>query len=89
MMSEVADCMPPRFILSTGDNFYSHGLRSGKDSQVAKSFSNVYDSRQLQEVRVCASVWCERVCVCVMWVCVWCASAQDGESGTRRCHAPS
>jgi hypothetical protein len=29
MMATVADCMPPSFIISTGDNFYSREWHCG------------------------------------------------------------
>eukprot|EP00775_Hariotina_reticulata_P007997 gene7997-8195_t len=48
MMADVAGCMQPTFIVSTGDNFYSHGLRSAKDPNIEESFSNVYNQPSLQ-----------------------------------------
>lgn len=48
MMADVAQCMPPSFVISTGDNFYDHGLKSPNDEMFAKSFSKVYDQGSLQ-----------------------------------------
>eukprot|EP00878_Enallax_costatus_P022880 GHUV01024314.1.p1 GENE.GHUV01024314.1~~GHUV01024314.1.p1 ORF type:complete len:373 (+),score=81.50 GHUV01024314.1:129-1247(+) len=48
LMADIAECMPPSFVLSTGDNFYSHGLRSTNDPQFHDSFINVYDRASLQ-----------------------------------------
>eukprot|EP00882_Tetradesmus_deserticola_P021775 GHRQ01023573.1.p1 GENE.GHRQ01023573.1~~GHRQ01023573.1.p1 ORF type:complete len:244 (+),score=43.27 GHRQ01023573.1:379-1110(+) len=48
MMADVAQCMRPSFIISTGDNFYTHGLKSSDDAKFAKSFSDVYNQASLQ-----------------------------------------
>nr|ADI46826.1 PAP1f [Volvox carteri f. nagariensis] len=48
LMSDVSQCMPPKFIISTGDNFYPHGLSSSTDSQFRSSFSSVYTAPGLQ-----------------------------------------
>lgn len=48
MMADVAGCMRPQFILSTGDNFYTEGLRSANDVQFRESFSDVYAAPSLQ-----------------------------------------
>lgn len=47
MMSKVADCMTPQFIISTGDNFYDYGLKSKTDPQWGTSFLNVYNTPRL------------------------------------------
>ncbi|KAI8464666.1 MAG: Metallo-dependent phosphatase-like protein [Monoraphidium minutum] len=50
MMADVAGCMRPDFILSTGDNFYSHGLMSASDRQFYESFVNVYSQDSIKDV---------------------------------------
>ncbi|KAG1658216.1 hypothetical protein FOA52_009555 [Chlamydomonas sp. UWO 241] len=39
MMGVLAACMQPQFIISTGDNFYPHGLNGAHDPQWAASFT--------------------------------------------------
>ncbi|KXZ52138.1 PAP1 protein [Gonium pectorale] len=41
-------CMPPQFVISTGDNFYPSGLNSAEDPQFSVSFSRVYSGPGLQ-----------------------------------------
>ncbi|GLC46342.1 hypothetical protein PLESTB_001764800 [Pleodorina starrii] len=48
LMADVSQCMPPKFIISTGDNFYPNGLSSATDPQFAQSFTNVYTAPGLQ-----------------------------------------
>ncbi|KAG2438465.1 hypothetical protein HXX76_005018 [Chlamydomonas incerta] len=48
LMADVAACMPPAFVISTGDNFYPSGIRSVDDVQFDQSFRNVYTSPELQ-----------------------------------------
>ncbi|KAG2430693.1 hypothetical protein HYH02_013690 [Chlamydomonas schloesseri] len=48
LMADVASCMPPAFIISTGDNFYPSGIRSVDDVQFDTSFRNVYTAQGLQ-----------------------------------------
>eukprot|EP00879_Flechtneria_rotunda_P026546 GHRR01028314.1.p1 GENE.GHRR01028314.1~~GHRR01028314.1.p1 ORF type:complete len:327 (+),score=74.41 GHRR01028314.1:349-1329(+) len=48
MMADVAECMQPAFIVSTGDNFYSHGLKSADDPLIQESFQKVYHQPSLQ-----------------------------------------
>jgi hypothetical protein len=48
MMADVASCMPPAFVISTGDNFYESGLKSANDIQFQESFVKVYHHPQLQ-----------------------------------------
>ncbi|KAK9828494.1 hypothetical protein WJX72_000331 [[Myrmecia] bisecta] len=47
-MAKVADRLDPEFIISTGDNFYEHGLLSTDDPQFKTSFSDVYNAHSLQ-----------------------------------------
>nr|BCL66209.1 Purple acid phosphatase [Volvox reticuliferus]BCL66277.1 Purple acid phosphatase [Volvox reticuliferus] len=48
LMSDVSQCMPPKFVVSTGDNFYPSGLSSASDPQFQQSFSSVYSAPGLQ-----------------------------------------
>nr|BCL66142.1 Purple acid phosphatase [Volvox africanus] len=48
LMSDVSQCMPPKFVISTGDNFYPNGLSSPADPQFQQSFSSVYSAPGLQ-----------------------------------------
>ena len=47
-MAKQADLDHPKFILSTGDNFYEDGVRSVTDSQWQTSFERVYNAPSLQ-----------------------------------------
>ncbi|GLI62857.1 Purple acid phosphatase [Volvox africanus] len=48
LMSDVSQCMPPKFVISTGDNFYPSGLSSPADPQFQQSFTSVYSAPGLQ-----------------------------------------
>ncbi|KAF5832626.1 Metallo-dependent phosphatase-like protein [Dunaliella salina] len=48
LMGRQSQCYKPSFVLSTGDNFYSHGLRGPHDPYFAQTFTNVYTSEGLQ-----------------------------------------
>ncbi|KAG2492671.1 hypothetical protein HYH03_009086 [Edaphochlamys debaryana] len=48
LMADVSGCMPPKFVISTGDNFYPSGLTSVTDDQFAASFTRVYTAPGLQ-----------------------------------------
>lgn len=48
LMGAVAACKPPKFIVSTGDNFYSSGLSSADDPEFTQSFTSVYVQGGLQ-----------------------------------------
>ncbi|GBF89772.1 hypothetical protein Rsub_02942 [Raphidocelis subcapitata] len=50
MMADVAACAKPNFIISSGDNFYSHGLTSANDPAFEESFSKVYSASSIKEV---------------------------------------
>jgi hypothetical protein len=43
-MADVASCLKPAYVVSTGDNFYPEGLFSPDDDQFQRSFSSVYGS---------------------------------------------
>jgi len=43
-MAVVARQTNPRFIISTGDNFYDYGVSSARDKQWNSSFESIYDS---------------------------------------------
>lgn len=45
---QVADCLHPSFVISTGDNFYPSGLSSSRDPLVDESFKQVYNASSLQ-----------------------------------------
>lgn len=47
-MGRVAECLPPDFILSTGDNFYPSGLISNMDPRFKATFSDMYTAPGLQ-----------------------------------------
>ncbi|KAI3430746.1 hypothetical protein D9Q98_009158 [Chlorella vulgaris] len=47
LMGRVAADQPSQFIVSTGDNFYEHGLQSASDPLFAKSFMDVYTAQSL------------------------------------------
>ena len=47
-MGLVGEVFRPHFVLSTGDNFYPSGLKHLNDSQVDKSFTQVYNYPSLQ-----------------------------------------
>lgn len=47
-MSAKADQLHPQFIISTGDNFYPHGLNSTSDKEFDYSFRQVYNWTGLQ-----------------------------------------
>mmetsp|Transcript_12110 Transcript_12110/g.26026 ORF Transcript_12110/g.26026 Transcript_12110/m.26026 type:complete len:418 (+) Transcript_12110:115-1368(+) len=48
MMSQTGGCWKPKFVISTGDNFYPSGLSSAMDSQWYLSFINMYKDDSLQ-----------------------------------------
>ncbi|GFR43119.1 hypothetical protein Agub_g4123 [Astrephomene gubernaculifera] len=48
LMGDVAECLPPEFIISTGDNFYPSGLSSPQDPLFDASFSQVYTGPRMQ-----------------------------------------
>ncbi|GAX83740.1 hypothetical protein CEUSTIGMA_g11165.t1 [Chlamydomonas eustigma] len=48
LMVSTARCILPQFIISTGDNFYPHGLEHAADPQILDTFKNVYSSHSLQ-----------------------------------------
>jgi tartrate-resistant acid phosphatase type 5 len=41
-MADVSACLQPRYVVSTGDNWYPSGLYSADDEQFQASFANVY-----------------------------------------------
>lgn len=47
-MGEKANTLHPQFVISTGDNFYPHGLNSTYDKEFEFSFRDVYDATGLQ-----------------------------------------
>lgn len=47
-MKKCAELVEPKFIISTGDNFYHTGVASVEDPQWMNSFENVYKSNALQ-----------------------------------------
>lgn len=47
-MTQVADCLHPSFVVSTGDNFYPSGLSSSHDPLVEESLKQVYNATSLQ-----------------------------------------
>jgi len=49
MMGQLAtDCYKPQFVVSTGDNFYEHGIKSSADPFFTQTFTNVYTAKGLQ-----------------------------------------
>ncbi|KAF5827404.1 Metallo-dependent phosphatase-like protein, partial [Dunaliella salina] len=48
LMGQVADLEQPSFVISTGDNFYEHGLSSYDDPLFKESFTDVYNASGLQ-----------------------------------------
>jgi len=50
MMAQLAGCMKPEFIISTGDNFYPHGVDSADDAQWQDSFLDVYNSESIKDL---------------------------------------
>jgi acid phosphatase len=46
-MGRCADAVGPRFVISTGDNFYPSGVTSVKDPQWKTSFESIYDAPSL------------------------------------------
>jgi 3',5'-cyclic AMP phosphodiesterase CpdA len=48
VMNATAKIEPPRFIISTGDNFYPSGVRSTTDKQWKTSFEDIYTGEGLQ-----------------------------------------
>ena len=50
VMAAQAQRRRPRFIISTGDNFYQNGVASTTDSHWKQSFRNVYNQRALQGI---------------------------------------
>jgi tartrate-resistant acid phosphatase type 5 len=49
-MAARAQTRRPRFIISTGDNFYQNGVASTTDSHWTQSFVNVYNQQALQRI---------------------------------------
>ncbi|EME27847.1 acid phosphatase [Galdieria sulphuraria] len=49
-MAVLARYVKPRFIISTGDNFYEDGVASARDKQWNISFENVYSYRMLENI---------------------------------------
>uniref|UniRef100_A0A7S3QLC8 Calcineurin-like phosphoesterase domain-containing protein n=1 Tax=Dunaliella tertiolecta TaxID=3047 RepID=A0A7S3QLC8_DUNTE len=47
LMGQQSTCYRPSFVLSTGDNFYPHGLRA-HDPYFVKTFTDVYTAQGLQ-----------------------------------------
>lgn len=47
-MVRIADARSPRFVISTGDNFYAHGVRSDLDPSWVTSFERVYGAESLK-----------------------------------------
>jgi acid phosphatase len=47
-MAGVASRIETRFVISTGDNFYPHGVASVTDSQFQDSFEDIYSAPSLQ-----------------------------------------
>lgn len=47
-MNRMADHFKPSFILSTGDNFYPHGVSNTTDKQWKTSFEDIYTGAHLQ-----------------------------------------
>jgi acid phosphatase len=47
-MKQIASMYPPRFVISTGDNFYPRGVSDENDSLWAELFEKVYDSAELK-----------------------------------------
>jgi tartrate-resistant acid phosphatase type 5 len=47
-MSDIASTKPPRFVISTGDNFYGRGVPSDTDDLWAEAFENVYSAEALK-----------------------------------------
>jgi hypothetical protein len=41
-------CYKPSFVISTGDNFYSHGLKGPDDPYFKQTFSDMYSAPSLQ-----------------------------------------
>lgn len=47
MMGQLAECYRPSFVISTGDNFYSYGLRGPDDQYFKATFTDVYTATGL------------------------------------------
>ncbi|MFN3746969.1 MAG: purple acid phosphatase family protein [Hyphomicrobiaceae bacterium] len=47
-MSEIASMSRPKFVISTGDNFYSSGVSSDTDKLWTEAFENVYSAEPLR-----------------------------------------
>lgn len=47
-MSDIASTKPPRFVISTGDNFYGRGVSSDSDELWVNAFDNVYSALALK-----------------------------------------
>ncbi len=47
-MSDIASTKPPRFVISTGDNFYGRGVSSDSDELWVNAFENVYSAPALK-----------------------------------------
>ncbi|MCS6819050.1 MAG: metallophosphoesterase [Chitinophagales bacterium] len=49
-MNHCASIVKPAFIVSTGDNFYTFGVRGVNDKHWKKSFENVYNGKYISDV---------------------------------------
>jgi hypothetical protein len=49
-MDRCAEKVKPNMIISTGDNFYTFGVKSTKDKQWKKSFENIYNGEHIKDV---------------------------------------
>ena len=47
-MDKCAALVPPEFIISTGDNFYTFGVKSTKDKLWKKSYENIYNGANIK-----------------------------------------
>lgn len=48
-MNKCAEKIPPEFIISTGDNFYTFGVNSTKDKLWEKSYESIYNGNAIKE----------------------------------------
>ncbi|MCW5908734.1 MAG: metallophosphoesterase [Chitinophagales bacterium] len=48
-MNTCAEVAPPQFIISTGDNFYTFGVKSTNDKLWKKSYENIYNGNAIKE----------------------------------------
>eukprot|EP00897_Mesotaenium_endlicherianum_P006498 jgi/Mesen1/5877/ME000299S05001 len=59
-MGVIGDRLQPKFVVSTGDNFYESGLSSTDDPLFTDSFTNIYTARSLQ------TLWYADTCTSTM-----------------------